>query len=169
MFVHVENAEVTEWRMSDVLFGAWRQTTNLEALSDPELNELGWQRIDPAFPTYDPATHELGSPTFAIDGGTVSVTWSLIDLPNPVPATVPNANMRIALRDLGLLAAVKAAAAADRAAHNAIDATDDGEFWERWEYGNFISRQDPLVLQMQAALGKTDAELDDLFRLAATK
>lgn len=89
--------------------------------------------------------------------------------PDPVPVRVTNAQMRCALRDAGLLASIKQKAADDRAAHNAINPTDDGEFWERWEYGNEFGRQDAFVLQMQAASTKTDAEIDDLFRLAATK
>jgi hypothetical protein len=37
----------------------------------------------------------------------------------------------------------------------------------KWEYSNF-KRTDPSVLQIAAALGMTDQELDDLFSLAET-
>lgn len=37
-----------------------------------------------------------------------------------------------------------------------------------WRYATEFRRTDPLVIGMGQALGKTDSELDELFRLAAT-
>lgn len=46
--------------------------------------------------------------------------------------------------------------------------TADEEVVEAWEYATEIYRMDPMVLGIQALLGKTDTEADDLFRLALT-
>lgn len=43
-----------------------------------------------------------------------------------------------------------------------------GTGWQAWEYANTISRNGALVSQMAAAFGLDDAQLDDLFRQAAT-
>lgn len=42
------------------------------------------------------------------------------------------------------------------------------EVVEAWEYATRIVRLDPLVLALQQQLGRTDEEVDDLFRLALT-
>lgn len=86
--------------------------------------------------------------------------------PPPVPAFVTNAQMRVALRISGLLIGVKDFVTADKAAHNAINPKDDGELWERWEYGNQFGRHDSFILTAQAQFGKTDADMDALFVLA---
>jgi len=43
-----------------------------------------------------------------------------------------------------------------------------GASWQAWEYANTITRNGALVSQMGAAVGLTGAQLDDLFRQAAT-
>jgi hypothetical protein len=40
---------------------------------------------------------------------------------------------------------------------------------DAWEYGTTYERLSPYVLDMQAALGSTDAEVDAIFELAVTK
>jgi hypothetical protein len=39
---------------------------------------------------------------------------------------------------------------------------------EAWEYATEVRRSSPFVAAAGAALGKTEADLDDLFRLAAS-
>lgn len=77
--------------------------------------------------------------------------------PDPIPASVTPWQMRRALNQLGLRAAVEAAVA------SADQDTKDG-----WDYALEIRRDNPLIAGMGAALGMTEAQLDDLFRLAAT-
>lgn len=166
IWAHVDDGELTEWRFGKPA-GAWRNVSNIEALSADELAPLGWRE---ASLTEDEVGvgQIAGSPVMTVAGdGSILATIPAVS--GPVPQMVTNAQMRCALRGLGLLASIKAAASADMAAHNAIDPTDDGEFWERWEYGNFIGRHDAFVLQMQAAFEKTDADMDAIFRLAETK
>lgn len=65
--------------------------------------------------------------------------------------------MRKALNQLGLRAGVEAAVA------GADQTTKDG-----WEFATEFVRDDDLVQTMGAALGKTEAEMDQLFALAAS-
>lgn len=76
----------------------------------------------------------------------------------PVPAEVGSGQLIQALHELNLLAVVDAAvAAADELTRRL------------WASGRIFPRQDPLVIAIASALGKNDAELDDIFRLAASK
>jgi len=75
----------------------------------------------------------------------------------PVPQSVTPLQMRRALRATGLKATVDAALAA---------ASD--EVREEWEYATEILRDNATLEAMGHALGKTDAEIDALFQLAAT-
>jgi len=80
---------------------------------------------------------------------------------NP-PATTPSVvsawQIRKALNQTGLRASVEAAVAA----------SGDHDLIDGWEFAGEFFRNDPLVVGMGAALGKTDAEMDALFVLAAT-
>lgn len=75
----------------------------------------------------------------------------------PVPQSVTPWQMRRALNQLGLRAMVEAAVAAG-----------DQDARDGWEFALEIRRDNPLLAGMGAALGMTDAQLDDLFRLAAS-
>ncbi len=75
----------------------------------------------------------------------------------PVPASVTRGQFKLALLQMDLLDDVEAAIAlADRATQI--------NYAERLDF----ERHHPLVITMAAALGKTDAEVDALFVLAAT-
>jgi hypothetical protein len=65
--------------------------------------------------------------------------------------------LRKALNQLSLRDAVENAVA------SADQTTKDG-----WEFATEFRRDDPLVISMGLALGKTEDELDDLFQLART-
>lgn len=65
--------------------------------------------------------------------------------------------LRLALTATGLRAAVEAAVAGG-----------DQNTKDTWEFSTECLRDNPLLVQMGAALGKTEAELDALFALAAT-
>lgn len=89
--------------------------------------------------------------------------WVLIDAPPPtLPVVAPEIivtpwRFRKALNAEGLRSAVEAAIAA------ADQDTRDG-----YEFATEFRRHDPLVVTMGAALGKTSAQMDDFFTLAAT-
>ncbi|MBJ7543270.1 hypothetical protein [Rhodomicrobium udaipurense] len=74
----------------------------------------------------------------------------------PVPASVTPLQIVRALRQAGLKGAFDAALAVD------------AEAKEDFNLAREIERDDPLVASIATALGKTSAEVDDIFRLAAT-
>jgi len=75
----------------------------------------------------------------------------------PVPEVIRSAALRYVLNAQGLRTAVETAIAA--ADQNAQDA---------WEFETNIRRDHPLVTGLSAALGLTSAQVDDIFRAAAT-
>lgn len=77
--------------------------------------------------------------------------------PAPVPTSVTKLQLVRALRRAGLKASFDTAMSAASA-----------ETREDWSLAVSIARADPLVVSFAAALGKSDAEADDLFRLAST-
>lgn len=75
----------------------------------------------------------------------------------PVPDSVTPLQMRKALRQLGLKAAV-----------DAYIATLPEEVGDEWEYALAIERTNPLLQAAIPALGMTSEQADDLFRLAGS-
>jgi hypothetical protein len=77
--------------------------------------------------------------------------------PRPVPRSVPLWAFRQVLIEDDLLATILAAIAADAVLLNFL------------EYGNFVDRASPSLAALAAQLGKTETEVDELFRRAAAK
>jgi len=112
--------------------------------------------------------------TFVIDGkeivpvsGEVQVGWvraegvfsapSQESVLDPVPFSVTPLQMRKALRASGLHADVLAYVAG---------LNDEAQ--EAWEYATVIERGNPLIVAAAQSFGKTDEEIDAMFRLAAS-
>lgn len=76
-----------------------------------------------------------------------------------VPKSVTRAQFRLALLDLDLLDDVEAMVAA----------SNDRDLQINWQDRQEFERNHPLVIATAAALGKTAAEIDALFVLAASK
>lgn len=76
---------------------------------------------------------------------------------NAPPASVTPLQARRALRAAGMLAGV-----------NAYLATRSDEEREAWEYCIEVRRDDAMIVGAGAALGVSVAQMDDMFRLAAT-
>jgi hypothetical protein len=74
-----------------------------------------------------------------------------------VPTSISPAQARLALLGAGLLDQVEAAVAAGSRATQIA-----------WEMATVIERNSPTVAALSAALGLTDAQLDDLFTTAAS-
>ena len=89
--------------------------------------------------------------------------WVPAPLPAPLPApeVVTMRQARLALLQSGLLAQVNTAIA------NMPGAAGDTARIE-WEFSSTVERNRPLVQSLIGALGLTESQLDDLFRLAAT-
>ena len=77
--------------------------------------------------------------------------------PVPVPLSITPLQARRALRAAGLLGAV-----------NGAVASADPDIQDAWEYAIEVRRDNPIIAGMAASLGLTEAQLDDLFRQAAT-
>lgn len=77
--------------------------------------------------------------------------------PSDVPTVVTMRQARLALLQTGMLASVNAAVTA---ADEATKIT--------WEFSSEVQRSNPIVSTLAAALNLTDAQIDDLFALAAT-
>ena len=73
------------------------------------------------------------------------------------PTTVTPLQMRRALRQLGLKQTV-----------DAFVATLDEEVQEAWEYCTEVSRDDPLIVMASAALGMSEEDVANLFRVAGS-
>lgn len=78
-----------------------------------------------------------------------------------IPLSVTMRQARLALLQTGKLAQVNTAVAAMPGA-----AGDAARI--EWEFSSTVERHRPLVESLGVALGMTDAQLDDLFTLAAT-
>lgn len=78
-----------------------------------------------------------------------------------VPAVVTMRQARLALLQNGMLTQVNTAVA------NMPGAAGDAARIE-WEFSSTVERNRPLVQSLIGALGLTESQLDDLFRLAAT-
>jgi hypothetical protein len=79
-------------------------------------------------------------------------------LPIPIPSVVSMKQARLALLEANLLPVV-----------NDTIAAGDEASKITWDYAAEVNRNDPLVMSMKSVLGLSDAQLDDLFMLAATK
>lgn len=101
------------------------------------------------------ATHiPVEGPPALVDG-VWTQTWAL--QARPVPFSVTPLQIRKALRQVGLKAAV-----------DSYLATLPEEVAEEWEYALEVRRDNPTLLAAADALGMTEAQADDLFRLAAS-
>ena len=131
------NASGETREIDDALFAAWVDAGNPKAAQ--------WtRRPDP--PAYDPATHSC-----AWDGA----QWVVSELPPPpVPQSVESHKIKIALTALGWRAEVEDLAS-----------TSSQSIKDAWT-APYMSRDSVLLNQCAFALGKTSAQVDDLFRLA---
>lgn len=78
----------------------------------------------------------------------------------PVPSAVTMRQARLALLQAGLLDQVNAAIAA-------MPGVEGEAARIEWEYAQEVRRDSPLVAGLSATLGLTEAQLDDMFRMAA--
>lgn len=121
-------------------------------------------------PSYDAATQDL-SPTETIDPATKTVTrgWRVSAKPRPTspnppppcPPEVPALDLLDVLIDAGLYPTVTAAI------NGITDPKEKLKAQLRFQREGTIARNHPLVALVQQAAKKTDAEVDEFFKLAA--
>jgi hypothetical protein len=81
--------------------------------------------------------------------------------PPPVPTVVTMRQARLALLQTGRLEQVNSAIAT-------MPGVDGEAARIEWEFSSTVERNRPLVQGLRPSLGLSEADLDDLFRLAAT-
>jgi hypothetical protein len=132
-------------------------------------SHLGWPSVEvPATADLARVFNEAGGTTCIYDNGRLyveGVTQKALDAAlktagtapaAPVPLSITPLQARRALRGAGLLEQIQSAIKA--AGDEAVDA---------WEYALEVRRDDPTLTGIAAALGMSNAQVDDLFRAAA--
>ena len=79
----------------------------------------------------------------------------------PVPKELPQWRVRAILQSEGLLEQVDALI-------ESLPSPDGDVVRTAWQYGAAVARHGPTVLSLAPALGLSDAQIDDMFRQAAT-
>lgn len=141
-------------------------------VTDALMAEYGaFPYVETEEPTYDAATQKLakGSPVF--NQGQWTQTWVVTDKTateiqeelNEWRQTfqVSMRQARLALLQYGLLQQVNAAIAAMEEPAKTLIETE-------WEYASVVDRSSPWMGQMAVALGLSETQMDELFKLAAT-
>ncbi len=147
----------------------WSTISELPAEVTPEeVSGVVKDRVSTPRPDYDPMTQNIEWEWVETDDA-ITETWTVTEktdeekdeaLANSREHTVVTMRQaRLALLSEGLLASVDAA----------IAGLPDGEKEAaeiQWEYGSEVERLSPLVVGLMPALGLTDEQMDDLFKLA---
>ena len=122
----------------------------------PTDSPADWMGVtDTAPPAFDPAT---GNCYWRGDH------WEIVQAQSPVapvPGVVSMRQARLALLQAGLLTQVNTTIAN-------LPSPDVDAARITWEFAGEVQRHDALLAQLASALSLTDAQLDDLFRQAAT-
>ncbi len=143
------------WKGAD---GVKHPRTSFDLWTAAELREKGVYpgRYEPAPPT---GRYEVSSERApAIVGKEAVITRTYDSLPDPVPGAVTPVQIVRALREQGLKSTFDTAMSGASA-----------DIQEDWRLATVIRRDDSMLPTFQGALGLNDAQVDDLFRLAATK
>lgn len=137
---------------------------NMKALTTPSGNFGPYNSIEVLSDRYRCDNTDL--PFTVVGQGEIveadTITWpEPPPKPVPVPQSVTMRQARLALHAAGLLSGVDAAIASMQEPAKTAALID-------WEYASVVERNAGLVPAMAAALGMSDADIDDLFVTAAT-
>lgn len=139
----------------DVLF-----LPNGDVINAPEVN-IAYEiyKLVPRWIDANPPSnfHSKIDETISIDDEKVVITYVYSEEPNIVPQSVSPLQMRLALNQMGL-----------RTEIDEYVKTLDQNTQDAWEYATEIIRSNEIIKNTAQALGKTEKEIDDLFRLAST-
>lgn len=128
--------------------------------ADPTADDLapyGWTVVRET-PIPSLAQRESAAESFEHDGSEWVQAWTVIPAgPAPVPYSVPAHNLRRALRNLGMMAAVNSYTSA---------LPIDDPIREALEYAPYFRRDAIGIEVARVAMGWTTAQVDHLFRVA---
>jgi hypothetical protein len=118
-------------------------------------------------PTYNPDTQRISEGTPELVDGVWMQAWVVTDLTIEELATrLAEWRRGMVVSPLQMRRALRAQALADAVA--AYVAVQDADTQDAWEYAVEIRRNDALIAAAADALGMSETEVDDLFRLAAS-
>jgi len=140
------------------------QHPNMSIPDGADLSDIGYEKVYPSRPTYDPATQYITPLPPAELDGTWTEQWQVNDLPPVVPVIPHEVTMRqarLALLQAGKLAIVEAAIAA-------MPSPQKEAAQIEWEYSNSVLRTNQLILALAPAFGMSEEDMDQLFVFAST-
>ncbi len=94
-------------------------------------------------------------------GDSWEVITELPEKPKRVPQSVAMSSFQLAMLEIGELDNVQPVI-------DALPMPDKRKAQILWDKANFVERSNPFVATLGAVMGKTEAEIDDLFILAET-
>jgi len=148
--------------------GVYETIGNTITFNDPiaieDFNTLTKEQLDLWVAATEQYTVLLEKVTTSIENrnndAPVELPWNITPPsppPNPVPTSVTPLQIRMAINMMGLREAV------DTYVSMLTQSEKDA-----WEYATIIERENPILVNGTAALGKTIEDLDNLFILAST-
>jgi hypothetical protein len=109
-----------------------------------------------AMPEYNSETQQIIDGDPVIEADKVRKTWQIVDIIIPIPDEIPLWAFRTSIRKSGLKESVEFLL-------NSLPEPQKTDALEHYEYGNFIVRSHPLIIQLSSALGLTSNQVDDIF------
>lgn len=156
MFAKINNGAIVKFPYADHEIRSDNPGTSFPAdLTFTDLSDFGVVTVVASPAPEATETHMPVEGQPALIDGVWTQTWAM--QARPVPFSVTPLQIRKALRQIGLKAAV-----------DGYLATLPEEVAEEWEYALEVRRDNPTLLAAADALGMTEAQADDLFRLAAS-
>jgi hypothetical protein len=139
-----------------------------DAMSDALLAGWGVYPVEPTTqPEYDPSTQRITEGEPEQVGDVWAQTWIVTDLtPEEITARLDEWRASMSVTPLQIRRALLAQGLLDDV--TAFVEASSYETRMAWEYAIQIDRTNELIAAAAASIGASDAEVDDLFRLAAT-
>ena len=80
-YAYIEDGNISE--IHYILPNVWRNISNLNSLSDEELESFGWLPITDAYQEYDPTQYEVNGTEVVYQNGAVNNVYTLIPITSP--------------------------------------------------------------------------------------
>jgi len=126
---------------------------------DADLPDPPWYRVEVRLGDYDASRYRETARVDTLEDGLIVRRPVLEEIALEIPSVVSPYQARVALLNAGLLDAVETLMANPGTPAAARIA---------WEYATVIQRHSPFINTLGPALGLSETQIDDLFRVAAT-